>query len=57
MVRMTNTFVTNVEAAPDDIIEFCKSRMASYKYPRRVEIRTDFPRGPTGKVVKTELGL
>ncbi len=43
--------------APDDIIEFCKSRMASYKYPRRVEIRTDFPRGPTGKVVKTELVL
>ena len=42
-------------AAPEDISEYCKARMAGYKYPRRIVIRPDLPRGPTGKIVKSQL--
>ena len=41
--------------AADDIVQFCKDRMAGYKYPRHVEIRPELPKGPTGKVIKAEL--
>jgi long-chain acyl-CoA synthetase len=53
-------FVTprpGMELAPDEVVEFCKERMASYKYPRRVRVREELPRGPTGKVAKRELKL
>ena len=42
-------------AAPEDIVAFCKARMAGYKYPRRVMIRPDLPKGPTGKIIKSRL--
>ena len=37
------------------IIEFCKSQMASYKYPRIVNFVPDLPKGATGKVDKAQL--
>ncbi len=40
---------------PDDIITFCKSRMAAYKYPRAVEIIDDLPKTVTGKILRREL--
>jgi long-chain acyl-CoA synthetase len=42
---------------PDAVIAYCKSRMASYKYPRQVRILAELPKGPTGKIVKSELRL
>lgn len=44
-------------AAPteDELREFCKERIAAYKVPKRVLLRTDFPRNPVGKVLKPEL--
>ena len=45
----------NAKLAADDIVQFCKDRMAGYKYPRHVEIRPELPKGPTGKVIKAEL--
>jgi long-chain acyl-CoA synthetase len=42
-------------AEPDELIEFCKQRLAAYKYPRAVHILDDLPRNATGKVLKTEL--
>lgn len=35
--------------------EWAKSRIASYKVPKRVVVLADFPRNPVGKVVKPEL--
>lgn len=35
-----------------DILEFCKSRLAGYKRPRSVDFTDDFPRTATGKVLK-----
>jgi long-chain acyl-CoA synthetase len=41
--------------APADIIEFCKARMAAYKYPRIVEIRDELPKTASGKILRREL--
>lgn len=38
-----------------ELREFCRDRIAGYKQPRRVIIAEDFPRGPTGKILKREL--
>ncbi|WP_409019388.1 class I adenylate-forming enzyme family protein [Brevundimonas vesicularis] len=40
---------------PEDLIAFCKERMAAYKYPRAVEIVADLPKSPAGKILKREL--
>jgi long-chain acyl-CoA synthetase len=41
---------------PEEIRGYCKERMAAYKYPRLVEIRSEpLPKGPTGKILKRAL--
>jgi long-chain acyl-CoA synthetase len=40
---------------PEEIVAFCKSRMAAYKYPRLVEIVPEIPKTPTGKFLRREL--
>jgi acyl-CoA synthetase (AMP-forming)/AMP-acid ligase II len=42
-------------ATPDDVIDFCKERLAAYKYPREVVVLDELPKGGSGKVLKTEL--
>ncbi len=50
-----------VVVAPDaglsaeDLIAWCKERLAAYKYPRIVEFAESLPKGPTGKILKREL--
>ena len=39
----------------EELLEHCKGRLARYKYPRRVQILKELPKGPTGKIVKSEL--
>ena len=38
-----------------EIIEFCKARLADYKCPKTVRFVDDIPKGPTGKLLKREL--
>lgn len=40
---------------PEEIISFCKSRMAAYKYPRQVEIVEEIPKTLTGKFLRRTL--
>ncbi len=40
---------------PDDIIAFCKTRMAAYKYPRQVEFVSEIPKTLTGKFLRRSL--
>lgn len=40
---------------PEMIIDFCRQRMAAYKYPRIVEIMPDLPKTPFGKILKRVL--
>jgi long-chain acyl-CoA synthetase len=41
--------------APDELIAWCRARLAPFKYPRRVTIVPALPRSPTGKVLKAQL--
>jgi long-chain acyl-CoA synthetase len=45
----------DLEASPADLRAFVKERVAAYKYPRRVWIVDDLPKGPTGKILKREI--
>jgi len=40
---------------PEEIIAFCKERMAAYKYPRQVEIVPEIPKTLTGKFLRRTL--
>jgi acyl-CoA synthetase (AMP-forming)/AMP-acid ligase II len=39
----------------EEVIEYCKSHLASYKKPKSVEFVKSLPRNPSGKVLKTLL--
>jgi len=39
----------------EDLIQFCKERLAAYKYPRIVEIIDEVPKTMTGKMLRREL--
>jgi long-chain acyl-CoA synthetase len=41
--------------SPEEIIAFCKERMAAYKYPRQVEIVSEIPKTLTGKFLRRSL--
>lgn len=38
-----------------EIIDFCRQRLADFKCPKSVEFIDDIPKGPTGKLLKREL--
>ena len=42
-------------ASPDELVEFCRDKLAGYKRPRAIEIIDELPRNPSGKVLKREL--
>jgi long-chain acyl-CoA synthetase len=44
-----------VDASEEQLIEFCKARLADYKCPKTVRFVKDIPKGPTGKLLKREL--
>jgi long-chain acyl-CoA synthetase len=39
----------------DEIRDFVKEQVAAYKYPRKIWIVDELPKGPTGKILKREL--
>jgi long-chain acyl-CoA synthetase len=43
------------EATEDEIIAFCRARLADYKCPKTVRFVSEIPKGPTGKLLKREL--
>ena len=43
------------KASEQEVIEFCKARLADYKCPKTVRFVADIPKGPTGKLLKREL--
>ena len=40
---------------PDEIIAFCRERLAKYKVPRKVEFVNELPKTPVGKVLRRVL--
>ncbi|HKW95211.1 MAG TPA: AMP-binding protein, partial [Methylomirabilota bacterium] len=53
-----SAFVTlraGARAESEELIAFCRARLAGYKYPRRVSIVTELPKSATGKILKARL--
>ena len=44
-------------ASTDELREFVKEQVAAYKYPRRMWIVDDLPKGATGKILKREIEI
>ncbi|WP_380157407.1 long-chain fatty acid--CoA ligase [Kineococcus sp. R86509] len=44
-----------VHATPEELQQHVKDALAAYKYPRRVWIVEELPKGPTGKILKREI--
>jgi HIP---CoA ligase len=43
------------QLSTDDVIGYCRERLANFKVPRQVEFRAELPRNAAGKVLKREL--
>ena len=52
-VSLSDDFIG--KTTPEELIAFCKERLAAYKYPRIVEIIDDVPKTTTGKMLRREL--
>jgi long-chain acyl-CoA synthetase len=44
-----------MSATEDELVAFCRERMAAYKYPRRIEFLDEIPKTVTGKLLRREL--
>jgi acyl-CoA synthetase (AMP-forming)/AMP-acid ligase II len=45
----------NETLTEEEIINYCKENLASYKKPRKVRFCESFPKSPVGKILKEEL--
>ena len=43
------------ELSADELIAYCRERLAAYKYPREIRFVAELPKGPSGKVLKSAL--
>jgi len=43
------------EVASEEIVEYCREKLAGYKIPRILELTDEIPRTPTGKIQKHAL--
>ena len=53
-------FVTlrpGARADADELVAFCRERLAAFKYPRRVSLVSELPKSATGQVLKWRLGV
>jgi len=44
-----------LEVTEQELIDYCRSNMAAYKYPRSVEFIDELPKTTTGKILRREL--
>jgi acyl-CoA synthetase (AMP-forming)/AMP-acid ligase II len=55
VVKAVAVPVKGEQPKPEEVIAFCKERLASYKAPSYVAFVSELPRNPMGKVLKTDL--
>jgi long-chain acyl-CoA synthetase len=48
-------FRPGASVAEEDLVDFCKQRLSSYKYPRIFHFVADLPKNATGKIDKMQL--
>jgi long-chain acyl-CoA synthetase len=46
---------SGASSTEQEVIDFCKARLADFKCPKTVRFVDDIPKGPTGKLLKREL--
>lgn len=49
------TLKQGASATPEELIAFCKERIAGYKAPKTLEIADELPKSATGKILKKEM--
>jgi long-chain acyl-CoA synthetase len=54
-VKVSIVLKEGESATPEEIIAFCRERLARYKVPKLVEFRTDLPKSLIGKVLRRVL--
>ena len=54
-VKAVVAFKAGKSATEQELVDFCKARLAAYKYPRSVQVIDEIPKGPSGKLLKREL--
>jgi len=54
-VRACVILKENCEMTADEVKAYLADKIAKYKLPEFVEFMKDFPRNPTGKILKQEL--
>jgi long-chain acyl-CoA synthetase len=54
-VRAYVSLKPGAAASPEELIAFCRERMAAYKYPRQLELVEEIPKTLTGKILRREL--
>jgi long-chain acyl-CoA synthetase len=52
---VTAVVVGDPQLSPDDLVEFCRGRLADYKRPKEIHVVEDIPKNAYGKVLKREL--
>jgi long-chain acyl-CoA synthetase len=43
------------ELSGEEVIAYCRERLAAYKYPREIRFVGELPKGPSGKILKSAL--
>jgi acyl-CoA synthetase (AMP-forming)/AMP-acid ligase II len=55
VVKAVVTLNPDQQATEQDLIDYCAGHLAKYKCPRTIDFVEEFPRNPTGKILKREL--
>lgn len=45
----------DAQATAEELIRYCKDRLAGYKVPKSVDFVTEVPKSPTGKILKRQI--
>jgi long-chain acyl-CoA synthetase len=43
------------QASAEELLEYCRARLADFKCPKTISFLPELPKGPTGKLLKREL--
>ena len=54
-VKAYVSFRPELSASADELIAFCRERLAAYKYPREIELLDELPKTTTGKILRRTL--
>jgi acyl-CoA synthetase (AMP-forming)/AMP-acid ligase II len=54
-VKAVVVLAPGASATAQDLIDYCRDKVAGYKRPKSVDFVDSLPRNPTGKILKREL--